>query len=278
MISETNKTNLADMHTHSENSHDSVCKIEDMAVAQMNCGTNIFAVTDHFDTYSFDDYDIFTPIKKAHETVIELNERLNNKCQILSGIEISEGFWFPNVYNKVTNLIEFDIILGSVHLVRYKDMRKAYSCIDFSKCSKETIYEYLDTYFDDVITLLDTTDFDVLTHLTCPLRYITGKYKIDVDITRYYKKIERILNRIIKSKIALEVNTSSYCMLNSFMPPYDVLRMYRDLGGYLITLGSDAHQIENASINFDLAKETLKELGFKSVYYYVNRNPYQILI
>ena len=55
---------LADMHTHSENSHDSVCKIEDMLWSQIEKGTKIFAVTDHFDTDSYTRYDVFTPIKR----------------------------------------------------------------------------------------------------------------------------------------------------------------------------------------------------------------------
>ena len=269
---------LADMHTHSENSHDSVCKIEEMANEQIKRGTTIFAVTDHFDTYSYEDYDIFTPIKKAYETAQNLNEKFNNKCKILSGIEISEGFWYPQIYKKATDLIDYDVILGSVHLVRYSDMRKAYSCIDFSKYSNEIICEYLDTYFDDVFTLLDTTDFDVLSHLTCPLRYITGKHKFEICLSRYYEKIEKILERIIKMKIALEVNTSSYNLLNSTMPPYDVLKKYFDLGGKLITLGSDAHVAENASTNFEYAIKILKEIGFKNITYYEKRKPYNLPI
>lgn len=54
----------ADMHTHSEYSHDSVCKTEDMYSAQLKKSTEIFAVTDHFDTASYTDYDVFFPIKK----------------------------------------------------------------------------------------------------------------------------------------------------------------------------------------------------------------------
>lgn len=50
---------IADMHTHSVNSHDSVCEIEDMCLMQIKRGTNIFAVTDHCDVFSYKDYDIY---------------------------------------------------------------------------------------------------------------------------------------------------------------------------------------------------------------------------
>ena len=266
------------MHTHSENSHDSICKIEDMCVSQLNKGTFIFAVTDHFDTDSFMDYDVFTPIKTACKTAYALNEKYKGKLLVLRGIEISEGFLYPEIYKKAISMEEYDVVIGSVHLVRYKDLTYAYSKIDFSSLSNQTITEYIDAYFDDVITLTETTDFDILAHLTCPLRYIKGKYKIGVDMLKYEKKIEKILGEIIKKGIALEVNTSSFGLLGEFMPSVDILKKYYDMGGYLITLGSDAHTCDNASKNFDEAVKQIKKTGFENIYYYKNRKPIKIEI
>ena len=92
---------LADMHTHSKYSHDSVCPIEDMCLSEMKKGTKIFAVTDHCDVFSFNDYDIFSPIQDAYEQVKVLNEKYGGKCMLLSGVEIGEGFWFPEQYEKI---------------------------------------------------------------------------------------------------------------------------------------------------------------------------------
>lgn len=267
----------ADMHTHSEYSHDSVCKTEDMYSAQLKKGTEIFAVTDHFDTASYTDYDVFSPIKKAYETVCRLNEKHGNE-NILTGVEISEGFWFPKEAEKVLKLVNYDVVIGSVHLVKYKELTRAYSQIDFSKLPRDTVERYFDAYFDDMLTMLETVDFDILAHLTCPLRYINGKYGIGLDISPYVDKINEILRRIIKKHIALEVNTSSYDMLNDFMPPTDVLKKYHDMGGYLITVGSDAHVAENASVNFDKAIEAIKQTGFENIYFYKNRKPCKIKI
>ena len=71
----------ADMHTHSEYSHDSVCPIEDMCAAQVEKGTNVMAVTDHADIFDYCNYDIYTPIKKAYETVKKLNEKYKDKMR-----------------------------------------------------------------------------------------------------------------------------------------------------------------------------------------------------
>lgn len=269
---------VADMHTHSENSHDSVCKIEDMCLSQIEKGTNVFAVTDHFDTDSYLDYDVFTPIEKAYDTVKLLNEKYEEKCILLSGIEISEGFWHKSVLEKITKLVPYDVIIGSVHLVRYKDLTMAYSKIDFSKLAKNIVEEYLDQYFTDVLTMFDTTDFDILAHLTCPLRYIKGKFNIDINLDLYKDKIDEILKRTVKEEKALEINTSGFGILGDFMPTVEIIKKYRDMGGKILTLGSDAHIAPNASLNFSEAIKQVKDAGFESLYYYKERKPVEYKI
>ncbi len=267
----------ADMHTHSEHSHDSSCKIEDMARANAKLGTGIFAVTDHFDTASHKTYDVFTPIKKGHAEIAELRKKYPSEL-ILRGIEISEGFRAPEIAKKAREMLDYDVIIGSVHLVRHPRLNYAYSAIDFGALAEEEIYDFLDCYFDDMLTMLEKDDFDILAHLTCPLRYINGKYKRGVSLERYGEKITKILKKIISSGIALEVNTSSIDMLGDFMPGANILKEYRKLGGYLITLGSDAHVEKNASFGFGAARNALRTLGFENIYYYKNRKPYQIEI
>lgn len=266
---------IADMHTHSESSHDSVCKIEDMYQSQLKSGTEIFAVTDHFDTDSFNAYDVFSPIKKAYEKVSELNEK-NGNDNILTGIELSEGFWHPSVYEKAIELVPYDVVIGSVHLVQYDGLTQPYSQIDFSKLAPDTVQKYLYTYFENVLTMLNTIDFDILAHLTCPLRYINGKYHLGIALSQYENLIEKILKEVIKRDLALEVNTSSFDMLNDFMPTVEILKQYKSFGGQLITLGSDAHISENASINFDKAVQALADIGFSDIYYYKKRQANKI--
>lgn len=275
IIKEFNKRKIADMHTHSCNSHDSECEIEDMLRTQLEKGTGIFAVTDHFDTHRYAECDIFTPIEKSFQRVAELNLEYEGECLVLAGVEIGEGFWSFEAYNQIINLLPYDVVIGSVHVVRHEELSEPYSQIDFSRYGTDTIYEFLDKYFDDVLALLEKEEFDILAHLTCPVRYITGKYKIPVDMSVYEAKINKILEIIIERNIALEVNTSAYDLIGDFMPSSDILKKYYDMGGYLVTLGSDAHVSENASKDFDKAIDTLKEIGFSNIYYYIKRKAYK---
>ena len=72
---------FADMHTHCEYSHDSVCKMEDMCLAQIEKGARFFAVTDHFDTGYHMRYDIFTPIKESNEMVAKLKAQVEREAK-----------------------------------------------------------------------------------------------------------------------------------------------------------------------------------------------------
>lgn len=265
---------LPDMHTHSEYSHDSICKIEAMCQAHIEAGALIMAVTDHCDICSHNDYDIMTPLKKGAQNVAYLNEKYQGKCLLLAGVEISEGFWLPEIYEKAANLVDYDVVIGSVHCVRYKDLTKAYSQIDFGSMDKEHVYAYLDAYFDDMLEMLGTTDIDILAHLTCPLRYITGKYGVEIDLDCFKTKILKILHTIIDKDIALEINTSSYDVLGDFMPGRAIIKTYYDMGGRLLTLGSDAHVARNAAIHFDHAVEYIKTLGFEHICYYRKRKAF----
>lgn len=267
-----------DMHTHSEYSPDSSCSIELMCRAQLDRGTDIFAVTDHCNMAAVESHDIVSPLQKSWEAVQGLNRTYRGRIRILSGVEIGEGFWFPEQLRKVEKLCSYDVIIGSVHRVRFGEQTEAYSRIDFSEFTRDRVYAYLDAYFDDILTMIHTTDFDILAHLTCPLRYITGKYHISVDLTRFRDKIQQILQEIIARGIALEVNTSVYGSLGRFMPDAETVKQYYEMGGRLVSVGSDAHTAANAAKYIPEAVEMLKNVGFREIFYYQERKPYGVLI
>lgn len=269
---------FADMHTHSENSHDSCCKIEDMVKAQIKRGSVFFAVTDHFDTDLYGKTDIFTPIKNAAAECRRLNKIYGKECTALCGVELGEGFWNNDAYRRIIEQESYDVVLGSIHQVRFENMTEAYAQIDFSLLPEERIYAYLDTYFDDLLTLLENTDFDVLCHLTCPLRYINGKYSRGIDISPFESKIENILKKVIEKGVSLEINTSSADLISDYMPPRSIIEKYYNMGGCMVTLGSDAHRAQDAAKGFEQAVCFLKQTGFEHIYYYKDRKPCKIKI
>ena len=96
-------------------------------------------------------------------------------------------------------------------------------------------------------------------------------------ITRYdkagvypFEKLKPILTKILKIVIAdekgIEINTSSHRYgLKDLTPSRDILKLYKELGGKIITIGSDSHKPEHLGAFVDETKEELKLLGFEYI-------------
>ena len=266
-----NRGFLADMHTHSRNSHDSKCPVAEMALKERQRGMKAFAVTDHFDMVDSARTDLYGNLRNSAK---EVTESRDGHIQILTGVEVGHEVSRPEDSLRVLEMQEYDVVLGSVHTVAWGPYeRTPYSLIDFSRMSGEERKAYLHAYFEQVRKMLETVPCDIMAHLTCPLRYITGKYGIKIDLRQFRPQIEDILRYIIDHGIALEINTSGlHDRYDDFLPQEELVKLYREMGGYLVTLGSDAHVSERAANGFDRALEMLRRNGFRNIFYYQERD------
>ncbi len=264
---------MADMHTHSHNSHDGKSPVGEMAATAGERGISVLAITDHYDVEYFKTTDLHGIAAASHGEVraTEAPEGV----RILTGLEIGEGMWYSEVTASLIAEHPCDIVIGSVHAVRFEGYTRPYSGIDFSAMGREMAADFLESYLDDVLCMLRTTETDILPHLTCPLRYMNGKYGLGIDCRdeRYRAGIEAILDYIITHAIALEVNTS--CVGSSYdelMPESWIIERYVAKGGYLITCASDAHNPSRVGHEFDALKETLRSLGLRHTFYLIERD------
>ncbi len=84
--------------------------------------------------------------------------------------------------------------------------------------------------------------------------------------------IDKILKKLIEKKIGIEINTSALRYgLRDFHPCRKILKRYRELGGEIITIGSDAHRALDIMRDFDKAKDVLRELGFEKYCVFTKR-------
>ena len=194
----------------------------------------------------------------------------------MQGVEMAEYLFDRENAEIIMNLTDYDVILGSVHSVFYEDWTDSYSRLDFGAeaASVEKVKGFLREYFKKVYEMAEKTDFDVLSHLTCPLRYINGKYGRNIDSMEFKTEIEEILKLIIKRGISLEINTSGVgSAFDSTMPDSKIIKIYCDLGGKMVTLGSDAHVPDRIANGFDFAVSELKKIGFDEYYTFKKRKP-----
>ena len=270
---------MYDTHIHTNNSPDSKQSIDTVCTTAIEKGLSAVSICDHAEVSLFHMDDFHKLIANSIEDVKMTQGKYGNKIKILQGIEISEFFWDEEKLSGFLSLSDYDVILGSVHRVDCVEHSDSYSRVVMSETSEENLHVFLRTYFADMIQMIENYDFDVLSHLTVPLRYINGKYGRGIEISRYNDTIRKILSMIIEKGIALEINTSGLdTLINCTFPDEKHVRWYKEMGGELVTIGSDAHSPDRIGYGFDRAKKMLKDIGFDGYYYYEKRKPVKVSI
>ena len=159
-------------------------------------------------------------------------------------------------YEKLYAKYPFDFIILSVHEVEDKELWTQ----DFQR--GRTQKEYNERYYEELLyPVQNYHDYSVLGHMDLINRY-------DKEGIYPFEKIKPILTKILKIVIAdekgIEVNTSSYRYgLSDLTPSRDILKLYQELGGHILTIGSDGHKPEHLGAFIDETKQELKMLGFK---------------
>ncbi len=265
---------MYDMHAHTNNSHDAKQSIDELCEAAVRKGLTGIVVTDHADLSEYCD-ERLGRIKSSVRQAKEAAEKYKGRLNVLVGVELSETFECKEEERIVKGLSEYDVILSSCHYVKYfEDCFEApYSAITrFADASEKELEGFLAVYFEHIADIAENGDFDVLSHLTCPLRYINGRYKRNVREEDHEEEIRRILKAVISRDLALEVNTSGLGKeFGKTLPGESVLSWYYEMGGRRITLGGDSHVSENVANHFSEAIEMLKRIGFDSLCYFEKR-------
>lgn len=264
---------MFDLHIHTLRSPDSKQTLDEICAQAINIGLEGIAVCDHADTWFAEELRTEEAIKSCIADVKGAQKRYGSKLTVLQGLEMAEYLDDPEIAEKILSVGEFDVILGSVHSVRFETITDSYSRIDFSSMPIEMIDRFLKEYLEHMAQMVEKTDFDVLTHLTCPLRYINGKYHRNADIMRHRNEIFSIFEQIIQKDIALEINTSGFDGdFAKLMPDLSLIRSYKEMGGKRITLASDAHVPQNIGKGFAEAAAALQNIGFEGYCIFRQRN------
>ena len=269
---------LYDTHMHSINS-DGRKSVDEMCEQAIMQNLKGIAFTDHADMNFYEERDTYNRIRQSIQDVHKAREKYAGQLEVYCGVELGEYLMAPKHAMDILQLTDYDVILCSEHFLPNTKWDKPYNRINFSEeGTDEELFEYLDMYFNLISETLDSYDFDVLAHLTCPVRYMTGLHERKTDVMSFKNQIRKILKKIIDKGIALELNTGGmnqrfhYCNVQN----EDIFKMYKELGGELITLGSDAHDTTTIAVAFDQMKKLLKSLGFEHYHYYEKRMPQKV--
>ncbi len=268
--------NLIDLHMHTSSSFDGHYSAAEMCEAAVNAGLSVITFTDHFDVDFFEEHRLAERQVTSYEDVVSAQAAFADKLKVLVGIEVGQGTYEPELTKKSLQKYNYDFIIGSIH-----NLRKTpdFCELDYTNMTLDEVYGLLDKYFEEMHLLAKWNGFDTLAHLTYPLRYIMGNYGIKVDLKKYDDIVDEIFKTVIQNGKALEINTSGLRQkIGVTMPTVDYVRRFKELGGELLTIGSDAHFTEHVGAGINEGFAIAEAAGFEYVTYFEKHKPVMVKI
>lgn len=264
----------ADYHMHTSFSKDAHAQPEEMIEAAIQKGLKTICITDHMDKdvmigteeFIFDSESYF-------EKMQEMQEKYKDKIEVLIGVEIGMQPHLAKYFKEYTSRYPFDFVLGSVHVIGGVD--PYYPEFFENKTDTQAFGEMLDETIQNIQLY---SDYDSLGHLDYIVRYGRNREQ-EYSYEKYREQIDFILKYLIEHGKGLEVNTAGLKYGLSFAHPHpDIIKRYVELGGEIITIGSDAHKPEHVAYDFDKIKPMLRAYGVKYFTKFKCRKPFFELI
>lgn len=255
---------LADYHMHTSFSDDSDYPMEEAVKRALSLGFDELCFTEHVDygvkTDENCDYNAY------QAEFLRCKELFKDKIQLKFGIEFGIQTHTIAEFERDFKGYPFDFVIMSCHQVEDKEFWR----MEFQE--GRTQEEYNRRYYEEILQVISRyKNYSVLGHLDMIVRYDPiGVYP--------FEKVEPIIRQILKTAIkdgkGIEVNTSSFRYgVKDLTPSVNILRLYKELGGTILTIGSDSHKESHVGYNIPLVKERLRGLGFKNFCTFTKMQP-----
>lgn len=247
---------IPDYHLHTNFSGDSKAAPEAVIEQAITLGMPSICVTDHCDT-DCEDPKFILDTESYIARMETLRDQYQGKIDLRIGVELGMQTYLAERHRQYVKQYPFDFVIGSLHLVDGLD--PYYPEVFEGKEDREVYRRYFESLYENVQVF---SDFQVLGHIDYVVRY--GVHKaMQYSYQEYADIIDEILRTVIHNGCGIEVNTAGLLKGLGFSHPHpDIIRRYKELGGEIITLGSDAHAPENIGYQFQWAKELIKSFGF----------------
>lgn len=276
---------LTDCHTHTQFSVDSEADINACVERAAALGLDAYAITDHCECdawypkehYSAEEQaliesaDYVADFEASVSAVTALKEKYAGRLNLICGTELGQILFDKDAAAIVNADKRVDFVIGSVHRIRGE---KDFYFIDYTQLDTDAIYDLLGRYFREVYELCQTELFDVVGHVTYSLRYMKQRHGICPDISRYDDIIAESFRSLAHSGKGIEINTSGLRQgFGATFPDLKYVKLFRELGGEILTIGSDSHTAEDIGANVADGAELAKAAGFRYLAYFKERKP-----
>lgn len=260
---------LSDFHLHSSYSADSETDPVSQIERAISLGMREICFTDHHDYDSANPENPFIlDFSACLPHISQLSKKYQDRIRVNIGVELGLQIHEKKELDHVVRSHSFDFIIGSSHLIDGQD--PYYPEFFDGRSEKEAYRRYFQVTLDRVRTL---DCFDVFGHLDYIVRYGPSKNILD-PYNDYQDYIDPILITLIEKGKGLECNTGGFQYgLGHPNPTETILKRYRELGGEILTVGSDAHKPESLGYEFQKLPSLLKSCGFHYYTVFHNRKP-----
>ena len=263
---------IIDMHVHTDNSPDGIHSPMFLCEQAVEKNLRAVAFCDHCETDKFFEHKYNHMVFHSYFECVKARSAFEGQLLVLIGLEIGQPLYNRKLSDKIVSDKNYYVILGSIHTPKGFDCdvkNIAYDKID--------VYRFMKDYINELCELAQWDGCDIMAHITCPMRRIQGKYKIDFDYSRIQKETDELLELIIKNDKVLEINTSGLRqMMNRTMPDVDLIKRYRQLGGKYVSIGSDAHSANDLGAGIREGMIIAKECGFDTLSFFVEHQMMEI--
>lgn len=256
---------MFDYHMHSRVSFDGHDTGLTLAQAAKNAGLREICFTDHVD---YDPRGLMGIIAFDTQAYNQEYDGLE-----VPGLKIRRGMEFGMTpenreqFDMDLQRRPFDYVLGSVHFVDGLDVYQGDYWLG------KTVFQAERRYLEDVLACVQVQDgFDVLAHLTYVGKTPPHPAPRCVPYAEHRELIDEILSTLARKGKGLELNTSGMDRCGGFLPTADYFRRFRELGGKIVTVGSDAHRRDRVGQYSGEGCRLLKDI-FGYVCTFENREP-----
>ena len=275
---------MFDYHIHPNYSIDAEGEIEEFCRAALNVGLKEIAFTTHLDTDRVAD-DCYVNVKgkkvdvsssewfEDYESTIRSagDQFSDSGLQILLGVEVD---CVPNVETVLPEKFfstDFDIILGSVHLIDHIAISAGDRAEEVLR--KYSMEELGERYFSIMLDSLDLGIFDILAHIDLYRRYGESFYG-DAIHDLWKPHLKKLTSKMKRRRIGFEINTSSLRRgMNQPMPEERIVHALKLEGVETVTVGSDAHTPNEVGKGIEEALDIIRRTGFQGPSIFRKRNP-----
>lgn len=255
-----------DLHVHSTCSVDGVSTIEEHARQAIVVGLTEVGFCEHVDLDPRDrNYGVFDP--ERYDLEIGAARAAVPAVQLRQGIEIT---YQSKLEASLVSLVEshpWDYVIASVHLVDYADgwaiISEPGAMADYFAGHRQR--QAYAPYFAELLRAAQSGMGDVLGHLDLVKRFGVRQYG-PLEPFAFEEELREILRAAAHNGTGLEINTSG--LRQSPGEPYpalSVLRWFRESGGEIVTVGSDAHHARDLGSGIAPALAMAQEAGFQAI-------------